>query len=86
MTDRDESTVEITHDAESEAKEVSRSGETEQSRGRHVVADTSGETHLGEQLNTLECFCGAKRGEDYYKYPHHLATHSPEDFGLGGGR
>ena len=59
---------------------------TEQSRGRHVVADTSGETHLGEQLNTLECFCGAKRGEDYHKYCYHLATHSPEDFGLGGGR
>jgi len=27
MTDRDESTVEITHDAESEAKEVSSGGD-----------------------------------------------------------
>lgn len=42
--------------------------------------------HNGEQLVISRCGCGARLGEDYYKFSHHLAEHSPEDFGLGGDR
>ena len=78
MTDRDEQQSQVGDDDMAVRQMLDKV--------RDLVDDTGGETHLGEKLNTLECFCGAKRGEDYHKYCYHLATHSPEDFGLGGGR
>ena len=57
---------------------------SESARGRHRVVDTPGDG--GENLTTLECFCGATQGEDYERYSYHLAEHSPEDVGLGGDR
>lgn len=59
---------------------------SESSRGRHRVVERSADSHTGQRIVTLECFCGATRGEDFERYSYHLAEHSPEDFGLGGDR